>query len=81
MRLTDEADLQDAKDSLCTLLDEFIKDVNPEMPENKRKILSKRMDMSAVRREFERNAPSAIWGLLSGKLLRVILIQIQVSLC
>ncbi len=80
IRLSDESDLQDAKDSLCTLLDEFIKDVNPELSDNERRILSERMDMSAVRREFERHAPSAIWSFLSGKLLRVILIQIQVRL-
>ncbi len=80
VRLTDEADLQDTKNSLCTLLDEFIKDVKPELPDNERRILSERMDMSAVRREFERYAPSTIWALLSGKLLRVILIQILVRL-
>ncbi len=80
IRLSDESDLQDAKDSLCTLLDEFIKDVNPELSDDERRILSERMDMSAVRREFERHAPSAIWSLLSGKFLRVLLIQIQVRL-
>ena len=46
--ITDVAALQDAKQSLTRMLEDFLRDTDPKMPERERKAVAESMDMSVV---------------------------------
>lgn len=75
--ITDVAALEDAKQSLARMLEAFIKDTDPKLPEAERKALAESMDMSVVSSQYEQSLPQAIKHMMSGEIVRMLLIQVQ----
>ncbi|KAG5185626.1 ATP synthase regulation protein NCA2-domain-containing protein [Tribonema minus] len=74
--LTEEGAMEDAKTSLQNLLRDFLKDMQPKVPEQEREQQASQMDMTPITRRFEKEASRALRGIIAGPLLRVLLIQI-----
>ncbi|KAL0589990.1 hypothetical protein ABG067_001957 [Albugo candida] len=75
--IQDAAALLDAKASLQRMLHDFACDTNPNMPpqELQRKVES--MDMSLVSFVYEKQLSTAVRSLMTGDIVRMLLIQIQ----
>jgi len=59
------------------MLEDFIQDTLPKMPPTKRRQIVRNMDMSVVSDQYDREIRSAVRNVFSGKIVRMLLIQIQ----
>ena len=75
--LTDKDALMDSKRSLTVMIDDFLRDQKPKLTERERKLLASRMDMTPLSLEYERELNRPIQNLLSGRIARLVLIQLQ----
>ena len=75
--ITDMEALQDTKISLIRMLDAFIKDTHPEIKPKLRKEMAEKMDMSVVSRAYESSLPQAVMNVITGDVVRIMLIQVQ----
>ncbi|KAF0682429.1 Aste57867_25442 [Aphanomyces stellatus] len=75
--IQDPMALQDSKESLQRMLAEFIHDTNPSMPKDQQNTLIANMDMSIVSLQYEKELPKAVRNLITGDIVRMMLIQIQ----
>ena len=56
---------------------DFIKDTEPNMPDKERKALAQKMDMSVVSSRYEKSLPQAIKHVMTGDIVRMLLIQVS----
>ncbi|CAK4138392.1 unnamed protein product [Aphanomyces euteiches] len=75
--IQDPMALSDSKESLQRMLADFIHDTNPTMPLEEQKALVANMDMSVVSLQYEKELPKAVRNLITGDIVRMMLIQIQ----
>ena len=75
--LTDKEALKDAKRSLSAMLSDFLLQHRPKMPEAERIQYAQRMDMTPISEEYELELRRPIQNLLSGRIARLVLIQLQ----
>lgn len=75
--IQDPAALLDTKESLRRMLDQFLADTQPLMPLIDRQTTVQNMDMSVVSVQFEKEIPKAMRNILSGDIVRMLLIQVQ----
>ena len=77
MSLTDKEALKDAKRSLHVMIHDFLKQHRPKMSNDERNLVASQMDMSPISEEYERELNRPIQNLLSGRIARLVLIQLQ----
>lgn len=75
--LTDKDALKDSIRSLTVMIDDFLSEHKPKMSQHERKVLSSKMDMAPISLEYERELNRPIQNLLSGRIARLVLIQLQ----
>lgn len=75
--LTDKSALSDATRSLQTMLNDFLKEYRPKMAEFERKRIVSTMDMTPISMEYETELKRPIQNLVSGRIARLVLIQLQ----
>jgi nuclear control of ATPase protein 2 len=75
--IQDAAALQDTKDSLRRMLADLVKDKHPNMSASELQRVVKNMDMSVVSLQYEKELGSAVRNLMSGDIVRMLLIQVQ----
>ena len=75
--LTDKDALKDAKRSLQAMLNDFLTQHRPKLTEMERKIVVSKMDMTPISQEYELELRRPIQNLLSGRIARLVLIQLQ----
>lgn len=75
--LTDKEALKDSIRSLTVMIDDFLSEHKPKMSQHQRKALASRMDMTPISLEYERELNRPIQNLLSGRIARLVLIQLQ----
>ncbi|OQR84130.1 hypothetical protein THRCLA_10858, partial [Thraustotheca clavata] len=73
--IQDPLALQDSKESLQRMLTDFIRDTDPSMPLETRNQLVQSMDMSVVSLQFEKEIPRALKNIVTGDIVRMMLIQ------
>lgn len=59
------------------MLADFVKDTNPNIPAPEMKRIMSEMDMSVVSLQYEKQLSSAVRNLMSGDIVRMLLIQVQ----
>lgn len=64
-------------DTQKTSTQDFIKDNYPQMPEAEKRALAESMDMSVVSSRYEVALPQAIKHVVTGDIVRMLLIQVQ----
>lgn len=75
--IQDPGALLDTKLSLQRMLSDFVKDTNPSVtPEELQRVMND-MDMSVVSLQYEKQISSALRNLMSGDIVRMLLIQVQ----
>jgi ATP synthase regulation protein NCA2 len=62
------------------MLSKFIEDRHPEMSPEAVKMVADTMDMSVVSLEYEKAIVNAVKNVMSGNIVRMLLIQVQVQL-
>ncbi|ETW01566.1 hypothetical protein, variant [Aphanomyces invadans] len=75
--IQDPLALKDSKESLQRMLADFIHDTNPSMPLAQQQAMVANMDMSVVSLQYEKELPKAVRNLVTGDIVRMMLIQIQ----
>ncbi|OQR80963.1 hypothetical protein ACHHYP_16955 [Achlya hypogyna] len=75
--IQDPLALQDSRESLQRMLADFIRDTDPSMPLETQHALAQAMDMSVVSLQFEKELPRALKNIVTGDIVRMMLIQIQ----
>eukprot|EP01031_Cornospumella_fuschlensis_P025539 gene25538-30835_t len=75
--ITDQSALLDAKRSLSAMIYDFMLQHYPKMSEADRRRFSSRMDMSPISEEYERELKRPIQSIVSGRIARIVLIQLQ----
>ncbi len=75
--LTDKEALKDAKRSLQAMLNDFLTQHRPKLTETERKNFVSKMDMTPISQEYELELRRPIQNLLSGRIARLVLIQLQ----
>jgi hypothetical protein len=75
--LTDKEALKDAKRSLSAMLNDFMSQHNPKLSAEDRRQVSAAMDMSPISEEYELELRKPIQNLISGRIARLVLIQLQ----
>nr|CCA17383.1 conserved hypothetical protein [Albugo laibachii Nc14]CCA24375.1 conserved hypothetical protein [Albugo laibachii Nc14] len=75
--IQDAAALLDAKASLQRMLHDFACDTNPSMPPQELQSKVESMDMSLVSFVYEKQLSTAVRNLMTGDIVRMLLIQIQ----
>lgn len=75
--IQDPAALLDTKLSLQRMLADFVKDTNPNVSSAEMKRIMDSMDMSVVSLQFEKQLSSAVRNIMTGDIVRMLLIQVQ----
>lgn len=75
--LTDREALVDAKRSLNVMINDFLREYRPKLSVQERVRVASQMDMSPISEEYERELNRPIQNLLSGRIARLVLIQLQ----
>lgn len=75
--IQDPAALLDTKLSLQRMLSDFVKDTNPNVSAIEMKRVMDEMDMSVVSLQFEKQLSSAVRNIMTGDIVRMLLIQVQ----
>jgi nuclear-control-of-ATPase protein 2 len=75
--IQDAMALLDTKESLRRMLSDFVKDTNPKMAPHEMKRIMDEMDMSVVSLQYEKQLGSAVKNLMTGDIVRMLLIQVQ----
>ncbi|KAF1779404.1 Nuclear control of ATP synthase 2 [Phytophthora cactorum] len=75
--IQDAMALLDTKESLRRMLSDFVKDTNPKVPHTEMKRIMDEMDMSVVSLQYEKQLGSAVKNLMTGDIVRMLLIQVQ----
>ncbi|EQC28707.1 hypothetical protein SDRG_13580 [Saprolegnia diclina VS20] len=75
--IQDPRALEDSRESLQRMLADFIRDTNPSLPSSQQLALAQAMDMSVVSLQFEKELPRALKNIVTGDIVRMMLIQIQ----
>lgn len=75
--IQDAAALLDTKRSLQRMLNQFLNDTQPNMDRVEKQRVLDEMDMSVVSLQFEKEIPKAMRNILSGDIIRMLLIQVQ----
>ncbi|POM78455.1 NCA2 domain containing hypothetical protein [Phytophthora palmivora] len=75
--IQDAMALLDTKDSLRRMLSDFVKDTNPKVSSTEMKRIMDEMDMSVVSLQYEKQLGSAVKNLMTGDIVRMLLIQVQ----
>ena len=75
--LTDKEALKDAKRSLRAMLNDFLLQHRPKMSEIERKRVVAQMDMNPISEEYELELRRPIQNIVSGRIARLVLIQLQ----
>ncbi|CAM9896846.1 unnamed protein product, partial [Choristocarpus tenellus] len=76
LHIMDDSALEDAQVSLQNMLRDFLEDTGGDIPEEERAQSVMAMDMSVVSRELERASPQTLRATVSGKIPRMLLIQV-----
>lgn len=75
--IQDAAALNDTRESLRRMLADFVRDTNPQISSVELQRVIKDMDMSVVSLQYEKQLSSAVRNLMSGDIVRMLLIQVQ----
>lgn len=75
--IQDPAALLDTKLSLQRMLSDFVRDTNPKITPVEMKRIMDEMDMSVVSLQFEKELSSAVRNIMTGDIVRMLLIQVQ----
>lgn len=75
--IQDPGALLDTKLSLQRMLSDFVKDTNPKVSPAELQRVMNDMDMSVVSLQYEKQLSSAVRNLMSGDIVRMLLIQVQ----
>jgi nuclear-control-of-ATPase protein 2 len=75
--IQDPAALLDTKQSLQRMLSDFVKDTNPNVSSVEMQRIMENMDMSVVSLQFEKQLASAVRNIMTGDIVRMLLIQVQ----
>ena len=75
--ITDREALLDSKRSLQTMLDDFLAQYKPKMSAEERQKRAAQLDMSDISVEYERELRKPIQNIVSGRIARLALIQMQ----
>lgn len=75
--IQDPAALQDTKMSLQRMLSDFVRDTNPNVSQVELQRIMDNMDMSVVSLQYEKQLSSAIRNIMTGDIVRMLLIQVQ----
>lgn len=75
--IQDPGALLDTKLSLQRMLSDFVKDTNPHVTQEELQRVMTEMDMSVVSLQYEKQLSSALKNLMSGDIVRMLLIQVQ----
>jgi len=75
--LTDQKAIEDAKRTLERMLNDFLRDSQPNMPEAERLKRAKKLDMTVVSDEYARSVVHSVQNLITGDIVRMLLIQVQ----
>uniref|UniRef100_K3WDK6 Nuclear control of ATPase protein 2 n=1 Tax=Globisporangium ultimum (strain ATCC 200006 / CBS 805.95 / DAOM BR144) TaxID=431595 RepID=K3WDK6_GLOUD len=75
--IQDPGALLDTKLSLQRMLSDFVKDTNPSVSKEELQRVMNEMDMSVVSLQYEKQLSSAVRNLMSGDIVRMLLIQVQ----
>ncbi|CAM9283830.1 unnamed protein product, partial [Chrysoparadoxa australica] len=75
--ITDLQAMKDTNESLKRMLRSFVNDTMPDISKEEVDRIADQMDMSAVSRQYEKSIVKAVQGVLTGDLIRMMLIQIQ----
>ncbi|TMW65748.1 hypothetical protein Poli38472_008390 [Pythium oligandrum] len=75
--IQDAAALLDTRESLQRMLSDFARDTNPNITSSELQRIVKDMDMSVVSLQYEKQLGSAVRNLMSGDIVRMLLIQVQ----
>ncbi|KAF1332885.1 Nuclear control of atpase protein 2, partial [Globisporangium splendens] len=75
--IQDPGALLDTKLSLQRMLSDFVKDTNPSVSKEELQRVMDEMDMSVVSLQYEKQLASAVRNLMSGDIVRMLLIQVQ----
>ncbi|KAE8894436.1 hypothetical protein PF005_g7133 [Phytophthora fragariae] len=75
--IQDAMALLDTKQSLRRMLSDFVKDTNPNISSAEMKRVMDEMDMSVVSLQYEKQLASAVRNLMTGDIVRMLLIQVQ----
>ena len=76
-RMTDVGAIADAQASLRRMLSDFIEDTYPRMSKEERKKALEAMDISLVSEQYDKEIRHAVRNVFSGKIVRMLLIQMQ----
>eukprot|EP01036_Dinobryon_divergens_P028176 gene28176-37077_t len=75
--LTDREALKDAKRSLGTMLSDYLSQSKTKISESERRRIVAALDMRPISEEYERQLRRPIANILSGRIARLVLIQLQ----
>ncbi|KAJ8524007.1 hypothetical protein ON010_g17112 [Phytophthora cinnamomi] len=75
--IQDAMALLDTKQSLRRMLSDFVKDTNPNVSPAEMNRIMDEMDMSVVSLQYEKQLASAVRNLMTGDIVRMLLIQVQ----
>ncbi|TDH71232.1 hypothetical protein CCR75_003483 [Bremia lactucae] len=75
--IQDALALMDTKESLRRMLADFVKDTNPKVSPMEMNRIMNDMDMSVVSLQYEKQLASAVKNLMTGDIVRMLLIQVQ----
>ncbi|KAJ0411432.1 hypothetical protein ATCC90586_007092 [Pythium insidiosum] len=75
--IQDAAALRDTKESLRRMLSDFVRDTNPTTNSEELQRVVREMDMSVVSLQYEKQIGNAVRNLMSGDIVRMLLIQVQ----
>ncbi|RLN55022.1 hypothetical protein BBJ29_006854 [Phytophthora kernoviae] len=75
--IQDAMALLDTKQSLRRMLSDFVKDTNPNVAHAEMNRIMDEMDMSVVSLQYEKQLASAVRNLMTGDIVRMLLIQVQ----
>jgi len=75
--ITDRAALQDARDSLESMLYDFVKDTRKDLSDEQARALAAKCDMSVVSTEYQKALRQSIKNVVTGNIVRMLLIQVQ----
>ncbi|CEG38867.1 Nuclear control of ATP synthase 2 [Plasmopara halstedii] len=76
-QIQDAMALLDTKESLRRMLSDFVKDTNPKVSREEMQRIMTEMDMSVVSLQYEKQLASAVKNLMTGDIVRMLLIQVQ----
>lgn len=75
--IQDALALLDTKESLRRMLSDFVHDTSPTLDAKERQRIVTDMDMSVVSLQYEKQLASAVKNLMTGDIVRMLLIQVQ----